>query len=199
MHIQQAIDDLAAGKIIILLDDDDRENEGDFIQAARHVSAQSVNFMVTHGKGLLCQALTAKRAQELDLGLQTPRNTALHGTAFTVSVDYVHGTGTGISASDRAKTIAALEAAATKPTDLARPGHVFPIVAQNGGVLVRRGHTEAAVDLVQLANSGSSAAICEILNEEGSAATKAQLEDFAKRHGLTLVHLSDLVSFLQKR
>ncbi len=198
MNIETVIQALANGEIIILLDEHDRENEGDFVQAAACVTPQSVNFMIRNGRGMVCQAITQAQAQALELPMQAAKNSALHETAFTVSVDYRHETTTGISVFDRAKTIAAVENPATPPQDLARPGHIFPIIAQEGGVLQRRGHTEASVDLVRLAKRGQSAVICEILNEEGASANMKELRMLAEKHELSMIHIRELVDYLER-
>ena len=161
--IDEAIEAIRAGEVIIIVDDEDRENEGDFVCAAESVTPEIVNFMVRHGRGMVCVPLTEERMDALQLGMMVDGNTALHGTNFTVTVDYVHGTSTGISASDRAATIRALAAEDTRPTDLARPGHIFPLKAVAGGVLRRAGHTEAAVDLARLAGLQPVGVVCEIL------------------------------------
>ena len=166
--IPEAIKALQAGKMIIVVDDEDRENEGDFIMAAERISPGAVNFMATHGRGMICLPSTRERLQKLNLPMMVEDNTAKHGTAFTVSVDAVHGTTTGISAHDRATTIKLFADPETRPEDLARPGHIHPLRAEDGGVLVRAGHTEAVVDLVRLAQLGSSGVLCEILSEDGA-------------------------------
>ncbi len=195
--VEQAIADIKQGKIVILFDNVDRENEGDFVQSAQMVNTQSVNFMITEGKGLLCCPLSSEIAQSLSLDMQVNNNTSLHHTAFTVSVDAVAGTTTGVSARDRAITINTLADARTVPQDLARPGHIFPIVAHKEGVQSRAGHTEASIELVRQAGHRPVAAICEILNKDGFAASMAQLEHIAKEHGLVLLHIEDLLSYIQ--
>ncbi len=197
MSIKRALQTLSDGNIIILLDEHDRENEGDFVQAAQFVTPQSVNFMISKGRGLVCQAITQAQATHLELSLQASKNSALHETAFTVSVDYKHGTTTGISVFDRAKTIEAIENPRTIPEDLARPGHVFPIIAQDGGVRTRQGHTEAAVDLVQLIKCGQSALICEILNEEGLSANEQELEALALQYDIPMIHIREVMNYLE--
>lgn len=195
--IENAKKQLADGKIIILCDDERRENEGDFVQASEYVTAESVNFMITYGKGLLCQTITVEKAKELKLGSQSIENTALHHTAFTVTVDAKKGTSTGISAQDRATTIKALVDERTIPEDLAIPGHILPIIACDGGVRVRAGHTEGSVDLVRLAGKHPNAIICEILNKEGKVANRDELVDISKKFDLPIVHIKDLVEYLQ--
>jgi 3,4-dihydroxy 2-butanone 4-phosphate synthase/GTP cyclohydrolase II len=194
-NIESAIEDIRQGKVVIVVDDEDRENEGDFLTAARNATPEVVNFMATHGRGLICASLTEQRCAELGLDLMVRDNTALHATPFTVSVDVKgRGTTTGISASDRAKTIAALIDPATKPEDLARPGHIFPLRAKEGGVLRRTGHTEAAVDLSRLAGLEPAGVIVEILNEDGSMARLPQLRIIAQRFGLKLITIEALVA-----
>src|SRR5215204_7112847 len=180
--IESAIEDIKTGKIVIVVDDEERENEGDFIIAARFVSPEVVNFMSKYGRGLICVPLLEERCQELGLELMVNNNTALHETAFTVSVDLLgHGCTTGISAHDRAKTVQALIDPGTKPEDLGRPGHIFPLRAKKGGVLRRAGHTEAAVDLARLAGFDPSGVLVEIMNDDGSMARLAELKEIAKR------------------
>ncbi|HEU4763529.1 MAG TPA: bifunctional 3,4-dihydroxy-2-butanone-4-phosphate synthase/GTP cyclohydrolase II [Gemmatimonadales bacterium] len=195
--IEQAIDDLRNGRIIIVADDKDRENEGDLVCAAELVTPDAVNFMATHGRGLICLALTGDRCDQLGLPQMTARNTEELGTAFTVSVDADRrfGVSTGISAADRAATIHVAINPATVPTDLRRPGHVFPLRARPGGVLQRVGHTEASVDLARLAGLYPAGVICEILNPDGSMARRPELEAFAREHGLTYVTIADLVAY----
>jgi len=192
--IEAAVADIRRGRIVIVVDDESRENEGDLVFAAEKVTAAKVNFLARHGRGLVCVSLTHKRAAELDLGVQSPTNTALHGTAFTVSVDAREGTTTGISAHDRAVTIRALVAPATRPEDLARPGHVFPIVAEDGGVLVRAGHTEASADLARLAGLRPAGVLCEVMAETGRMARLPALRTLARRHGLKIVTIKDLIA-----
>lgn len=194
--IESAIEDIRQGKVVIVVDDEDRENEGDFLTAARNATPEVVNFMATHGRGLICASLTEQRCAELGLDLMVRDNTGLHATPFTVSVDVKgRGTTTGISASDRAKTVAALIDPATKPDDLARPGHIFPLRARDGGVLRRTGHTEAAVDLSRLAGMEPAGVIVEILNEDGSMARLPELRVIAKRFGLKLITIEALVAY----
>ncbi|QBZ98831.1 3,4-dihydroxy-2-butanone-4-phosphate synthase [Flavobacterium sangjuense] len=194
--IEEAIEDIRQGKIIIVVDDEDRENEGDFLAAAEKVTPEMINFMATHGKGLICAPLTEKRCDELELHSMVKNNTDHMETAFTVSVDLKgHGVTTGISASDRAKTVLALIKEDTKPYDLARPGHIFPLIAKQGGVLRRTGHTEAAIDFARLAGFKSAGVICEIMNEDGSMARLPELVKVAKKFNLKLVSIENLVAY----
>src|SRR4051812_40030126 len=194
--IEEAIEDIRQGKIIIVVDDEDRENEGDFLAAAEKVTPQMINFMATHGKGLICAPLTEKRCDELELHSMVKNNTDHMETAFTVSVDLKgYGVTTGISASDRAKTILALVNEDTKPYDLARPGHIFPLTAKQGGVLRRTGHTEAAIDFARLAGFKPAGVIVEIMNEDGSMARLPELAEVARRFDLKLVSIEDLVAY----
>jgi 3,4-dihydroxy 2-butanone 4-phosphate synthase/GTP cyclohydrolase II len=194
--IESAIADIRAGKLVIVVDDEDRENEGDFITAARNATPEVVNFMATHGRGLICTPLPEQRCEELGLDLMVQDNTALHETPFTVSIDLRgHGTTTGISASDRSKTILSLIDPATRPTDLGRPGHIFPLKARNGGVLRRTGHTEATVDLARLAGMEPAGVLVEIMNADGTMARLPQLREVAKRFSLKLISIEDLVAY----
>lgn len=194
--IAEAIEDIRQGKIIIVVDDEDRENEGDFLAAAEKVTPEMINFMATHGKGLICAPLTEKRCDELELHSMVKNNTDHMETAFTVSVDLKgHGVTTGISAADRAKTILALVNENTKPYDLGRPGHIFPLTAKQGGVLRRTGHTEAAIDFARLAGFEPAGVIVEIMNEDGSMARLPQLVEVAKKFDLKLVSIEDLVAY----
>src|SRR5271165_1336441 len=195
-RVKGAIRELRSGRMIVVVDDEDRENEGDLIMAAEMITPEAINFMATHGRGLICLALTGTRLDELRLGPMAPGDTALGGTAFTVSIDAKgHGVSTGISARDRALTIRAAIDARSTPGDLARPGHVFPLRSRAGGVLERRGHTEAAVDFARLAGLHPSGAICEILNEDGSMARVPDLIRFCKLHGLKMITVADLVRY----
>ena len=197
--IEEAIEDLKAGKIIIVVDDEDRENEGDFLTAARNATPEAINFMATHGRGLICAPLTQKRCNELELELMVGKNTATFETNFTVSVDLNgHGCTTGISASDRSKTILALINPEIKAADLGRPGHIFPLIAKNGGVLRRAGHTEAAVDLAVLAGLEPAGVICEIMNEVGEMARLPELEIMAKDFDMKIISIQDLISYRLK-
>ncbi len=195
-NITEAIDDIRAGKVIIVVDDIDRENEGDFVAAAERISPEIINFMATHGRGLICAPITEQRCKELKLEMMVGKNTDPMETAFTISVD-LNGKGvtTGISASDRAKTIQALIDPETKPNDLNRPGHIFPLKAKEGGVLRRTGHTEAAIDFARLAGFRPAGVITEIMNEDGSMARLPQLLDVAKRFDLKVVSIEDLVAY----
>ena len=194
--IEEAIEDIRQGKIIIVVDDEDRENEGDFLAAAEKVTPEMINFMATHGKGLICAPLTEKRCDELELHSMVKNNTDHMETAFTVSVDLKgHGVTTGISASDRAKTILALVNEDTKPYNLARPGHIFPLTAKQGGVLRRTGHTEAAIDFARLAGFKAAGVIVEIMNEDGSMARLPELVKVAKKFDLKLVSIEHLVAY----
>jgi 3,4-dihydroxy 2-butanone 4-phosphate synthase / GTP cyclohydrolase II len=194
--IEEAIEDIRNGKIIIVVDDEDRENEGDFLAAAEKVTPEMINFMATHGRGLICAPLTEKRCSDLELRSMVSNNTDHLETAFTVSVDLKgNGVTTGISAADRAKTILALVNDATKPYDLARPGHIFPLTAKQGGVLRRTGHTEAAIDFARLAGFKPAGVIVEIMNEDGSMARLPQLFEVAKKFNLKLVSIEDLVAY----
>jgi 3,4-dihydroxy 2-butanone 4-phosphate synthase / GTP cyclohydrolase II len=194
--IEEAIADIKAGKVIIVVDDDDRENEGDFICAADKITPELVNFMVTHGRGLMCAPLTKKRCQELDLQPMVGNNTAEHQTAFTVSVDLLgYGCTTGISASDRSKTILALVNPDTKPDELGRPGHIFPLVAEAGGVLRRAGHTEASTDLARLAGLNEAGVLIEILNEDGTMARLPECRVLADKFDLKLISIKDLIAY----
>ncbi len=194
--IEDAINDIKAGKIIIVVDDEDRENEGDFLAAAELVTPEMINFMATHGRGLICAPLTEKRCKSLDLHMMVSNNTDHMETAFTVSVDLKgNGVTTGISANDRALTVKALINKETKPFNLARPGHIFPLVAKEGGVLRRTGHTEAAIDFARLAGLKPAGVIVEIMNEDGTMARLPQLLEVAKRFDLKIVSIEDLVAY----
>lgn len=194
--IHDAIDDIRNGKVIIVVDDENRENEGDFVAAADKVTPEMINFMATHGRGLICAPLTENRCNDLELNMMVANNTDPMETAFTVSVDLRgHGVTTGISASDRAKTIKALINPDTKPFELARPGHIFPLVAKEGGVLRRTGHTEAAIDFARLAGLKPAGVIVEIMNEDGSMARLPQLIEVAKKLDLKIVSIEDLVAY----
>ncbi len=195
-RIEDAIEAIRNGEIIIVVDDEDRENEGDFICAAEKTTPEMVNFMVKEGRGLMCTPLTSKRCEELELTMMVGKNTAQHETAFTVSVDLLgNGCTTGISASDRAKTIQALVNPNTKPEDLGRPGHIFPLRAAEGGVIRRSGHTEAAIDLAVLAGLQPAGVLIEILNEDGTMARLPQLFEIAKKFNLKLVSIKDLIEY----
>ena len=194
--IEEAITDIKNGKVVIVVDDENRENEGDFIGAAEAVTPEMINFMATHGRGLICAPLTESRCNELDLYMMVQNNTVLHHTQFTVSVDLIgNGCTTGISVSDRAKTIKSLVDSNTKPNDLGRPGHIFPLKAKNGGVLRRTGHTEAAVDLARLAGFKPAGILVEILNKNGTMARLPELINVAKKFDLKIISIDDLVSY----
>ena len=195
--VEEAIEEMRAGRMVIVADDEDRENEGDLICAAQRVTADHVNFMLKHARGMICVALTPERVDQLGLAPMSQVNTEEQRTAFTVSVDAAprFGVTTGISAADRAKTIQVLVDPATIPADLRRPGHVFPLRAREGGVLQRVGHTETAVDLARLADLYPAGVICEILDEDGTAARRPELDKFAKRHGLKSITVADLVAY----
>ncbi|WP_178984222.1 3,4-dihydroxy-2-butanone-4-phosphate synthase [Winogradskyella helgolandensis] len=194
--IEEAIEDIKQGKVIIVVDDENRENEGDFLAAAEKVTPEMINFMATHGRGLICAPLTENRCEDLDLNMMVRNNTDPMETAFTISVDLRgNGVSTGISASDRAKTVKALVNADTKPFELARPGHIFPLVAKEGGVLRRTGHTEAAIDFARLAGFEPAGVIVEIMNEDGTMARLPQLLKVAQKFDLKIVSIEDLVAY----
>ena len=192
---EEAIEEFKAGRPIILVDDEDRENEGDIALPAEFVTTELVNFMATEARGLICVPMANDRAEELNLPLMTENNTAPLGTAFTVSVEAATGVTTGISAGDRARTIRVLADPAAEGNDLTRPGHIFPLRAKDGGVLVRAGQTEASVDLCKLAGVGPVAAICEIMNEDGSMARMPDLEVFADKHNLKIASVADVIRY----
>jgi len=194
-RVGEAIDEIRRGRAIILVDDEDRENEGDFVVAADKITPEWVNFMAKHGRGLVCLTLTEERALELDLPLMVRDNASAHETAFTVSIEARRGVTTGISAADRATTIATAVDPRCGARDLARPGHVFPLVARRGGVLVRAGHTEGSVDLARLAGLSPAGVICEILKEDGSMARRLDLDQIAAQHGMKIVSIADLIAF----
>ncbi|WP_433742638.1 bifunctional 3,4-dihydroxy-2-butanone-4-phosphate synthase/GTP cyclohydrolase II [Falsibacillus pallidus] len=196
--VEEAIEDLKNGKVIIVVDDEDRENEGDFVALAEGITPEIVNFMVTEGRGLLCVPIEEERADQLNLFPMTEQNTDTHGTAFTVSIDHI-GTTTGISAFERAHTISKMMENEAIPADFKRPGHVFPLVAKKGGVLRRAGHTEAAVDLASLAGAKAGGAICEIMKENGEMARVPDLEVIARRHQLKMITIKDLIEYRRKR
>lgn len=194
--IEDAIEDIKNGKLVIVVDDEDRENEGDFVTSAKNVTPEIINFMSKHGRGLICMPISEKRCDQLQLELMVNNNTAMHGTPFTVSVDLLgHGCTTGISAHDRAKTVQAIIDPETKPDDLGRPGHIFPLRAKNGGVLRRTGHTEATIDLARLAGHGDAGVLVEIMNEDGTMARLPQLRKIADKHNLKLISIKDLIAF----
>ena len=197
--IPEVIEDIRNGKMIILVDNEDRENEGDITIAAEHCTPEIINFMAKYARGLICAPMTQKRALELGLDLMVQDNTDKYGTAFTVSVDAQNGTTTGISAYDRSATVHALIDDKTKPEDLRRPGHIFPLAAKKGGVLVRAGHTEGAVDLPRMAGLKPAGVICEILNDDGTMARRPDLDKFASAHGLKIATISDLIKYRQHK
>lgn len=197
-NIEAALKDLKDGKILIVVDDEDRENEGDFIMAADKVTPEAINFMSKYGRGIICLALTEEQAKKLELEYMVEQNTALHGTAFTVTIDARHGTTTGVSAYDRALTIKTAIDPETKPQDLARPGHIFPLIAKPGGVLRRAGHTEAVVDLARLAGLTPAGVLCEIMDEDGHMARLPQLEKIAKEFNLKIITIADLIEYRRR-
>jgi 3,4-dihydroxy 2-butanone 4-phosphate synthase/GTP cyclohydrolase II len=197
--IEEAIEDIKAGKVIIVVDDEDRENEGDFVAAARSVTPEMINFMATHGRGLICAPLVEDKCDELGLDLMVYNNNAAYETPFTVSVDLIgHGCTTGISASDRSKTVQALIDPNIRPEELGKPGHIFPLRAKKGGVLRRAGHTEAAIDLARLAGFEPAGVIVEIMNEDGSMARLPELFEIAKKHDLKIISIEDLIEYRLK-
>jgi len=197
--IEDALEDIRQGKMVIVVDSEDRENEGDLVMAAEKATPQAINFMASKARGLICVSITKERAEELDLPPMVVDNTAPYKTAFTISVDAVEGTTTGISAQDRAITVKKLADPSAKAKDFARPGHVFPIIARKGGVLERTGHTEASLDLARLAGLYPAGVMCEIMNEDGTMARLPQLEEFAKKYGLKIVKIEDLVRYRMAR
>ena len=196
--IKEAIEDIKKGKIVIVVDDEDRENEGDFVTAARNANPELINFMATHGRGLICLALTKNKVEELNLPLMSSVNKARMQTAFTVSIEAKKGITTGISAFDRAKTIKTANNKKSKKKDIVSPGHVFPLVSRSGGVLERAGHTEASVDISKLAKLNPSAVICEVMNQDGRMARLKDLRHFSKKHKLKIASIEDLISFRLK-
>ncbi|OUR92961.1 bifunctional 3,4-dihydroxy-2-butanone 4-phosphate synthase/GTP cyclohydrolase II [Halobacteriovorax marinus] len=196
--IESAIEDIKRGKIVIVIDDENRENEGDFIMAADRVTPEAINFMATHGRGLICTPITKKKAEELELDLMVKANGCINNTAFTVSIDLDNG-GTGISCADRAYTTMALTSEKTKASDFVRPGHIFPLIAKDGGVLERDGHTEAAVDLARLAGCDPSGVICEIMSEDGTMARTDELKELAIKLDLKFITIKDLIEYRKKK
>lgn len=192
---QEIIDDIKAGKMVILMDDEDRENEGDLVIASSHITPEAINFMITHARGLVCLTITEERAAQLDLSLMSDKNGAKFSTNFTISIEAAEGVTTGISAADRALTVQRAVAPLARPSDIVSPGHIFPIVAKKGGVLHRAGHTEAGCDLARLAGLEPSAVICEIIKENGEMARRDDLEIFAKEHGLKIGTIADLIHY----
>jgi 3,4-dihydroxy 2-butanone 4-phosphate synthase/GTP cyclohydrolase II len=195
ISVEQAVEEIKAGRMIIIVDDEDRENEGDLMVAAEKITPEIVNFMTKNGRGLICLPLTGERLDELQLPLMVPENTARYQTAFTVSIDAKLGVSTGISAYDRARTVLAAIDPKTRPEDLARPGHIFPLQAREGGVLARAGQTEAAVDLTRLAGLFPAGVICEIMNEDGSMARMPELERFSREHAVPILTIADLIRY----
>jgi 3,4-dihydroxy 2-butanone 4-phosphate synthase / GTP cyclohydrolase II len=193
--IPELVADMAAGRMVILVDEEDRENEGDLILAAEHVTPEAINFMARHARGLICLTLTRERCERLHLPPMASRNGTKHGTAFTVSIEAATGVTTGISAADRARTVAAAVARDAKPSDLVQPGHIFPLQAQDGGVLMRAGHTEAGCDLARMAGLEPAAVICEVMKDDGTMARLPDLEVFAQEHGLKIGTIADLINY----
>src|ERR1700727_1965279 len=193
--VEEAVEEIRAGRMIVVVYDEDRENEGDLTMAAEKISPEAINFMAKFGRGLICLALTEQRCDELHLPLMSPINTSVHGTAFCEAIDARIGVTTGISASDRAITILTAIDPKTKPQDLARPGHMFPLRARNGGVLVRAGQTEASVDLARIAGLDPSGVICEIMNEDGTMARVPQLLEFCKQHNIKMLTVAELIRY----
>ncbi|MBY5818724.1 3,4-dihydroxy-2-butanone-4-phosphate synthase [Rhizobium leguminosarum] len=198
-RIEDAISAIARGEMVVVVDDQDRENEGDIVVAADAATPETIAFMMTHARGLICVAMEGERLDALDIPLMVPNNTESHKTAFTVSVDYLKGTTTGISAADRAATVRALVDDRAEPADFARPGHIFPLRANPRGVLGRPGHTEAAVDLARLAGRIPAGVICEVANDDGTMSRLPELTLFAERHNLPLVTIEDLVAYLDRQ
>jgi 3,4-dihydroxy 2-butanone 4-phosphate synthase / GTP cyclohydrolase II len=196
--IEEAISSLKNGEIIIVVDDENRENEGDFVVLGEHATPQNINFMAVHGRGLICTPVSENIAKSLMLTPMVERNTDIHETAFTISIDH-KSTSTGISAFERSATILALLNQTTKPEDFQRPGHVFPLIAKQGGVLNRQGHTEASIDLARLCDSEEVAVICEILNDDGTMARLPELEQIAVRHNMKLICIEHLVEYIQTK
>jgi 3,4-dihydroxy 2-butanone 4-phosphate synthase/GTP cyclohydrolase II len=199
ISIEQAIDDIRDGKMVIIVDDEDRENEGDLVMAAEKVTPEAVNFMVSYGRGLVCVPMETQRLRELELPMMVIENTARLSTAFTVSVDALEGTSTGISAQDRATTVKALVDPNTRPQDLGKPGHVFPLRYAEGGVLVRTGHTEAAVDLPRMAGLYPAGMLCEVMAEDGTMARMSQLEELSAKHGIGIATIGDIIAYRRHR
>lgn len=197
--IEEAVEDIRNGKMIIVIDDTDRENEGDIIAAAELITPEQINFITREARGLLCVAINESKAKELELDLMVNDNTSTHQTPFTVSIDYVHGTTTGVSTYDRTATIKAIVCENSKPSDFARPGHIFPLISKKGGVLKRAGHTEATTDLMTLAGLKPGGILCEILHEDGTMARLPQLIDFAAKHNLKIISIADLIEFRRRK
>ncbi|RLA04657.1 MAG: 3,4-dihydroxy-2-butanone-4-phosphate synthase, partial [Gammaproteobacteria bacterium] len=192
---KELIKEIKEGRMVVLLDDEDRENEGDLVMAASHVTAEGINFMAKHGRGLICLTLTRNRCEQLNLPLMVDNNLAQYGTNFTVSIEAAEGVTTGISAADRAATVLAAVSDNALPSDIVQPGHIFPLMAAEGGVLNRAGHTEAGCDLARLAGKSPAAVIVEILSEDGSMARRPELEKFAEKHGLKIGSIADLIEY----
>ncbi|WOS64895.1 3,4-dihydroxy-2-butanone-4-phosphate synthase [Sinorhizobium fredii] len=197
--IEDAIAAVARGEMVVVVDDEDRENEGDVVVATQAVTPEAIAFMMKHARGLICVAMEGERLDALDIPLMVPDNTEFQKTAFTVSVDYFHGTTTGISAADRAATVLALIDEKSRPADFARPGHIFPLRANPRGVLARPGHTEAAVELARLAGLAPSGVICEVANDDGTMARLPELERFAQHHALRLITIKDLIAYVRRQ
>lgn len=197
--VEEAVSDIKNGKIIIVVDEEDRENEGDFVCAAEFATPEVVNFMAKHGRGMICVPMTQKRMTELELNMMVDANTAIHGTQFTVTVDAIHGTTTGISASDRSITIKKLADPNSKPSDFAKPGHIFPLKAMEEGVLRRAGHTEASIDLCNLAGLNQAGVLCEILNDDGTMARVPDLEEIAEKFDLKILAISELIKYRSQK
>lgn len=197
--VEEALAEIRAGRIVLVVDDEDRENEGDMILAAEAATPEHINFLTKEARGLICVATVGSRLDDLKLELMSPKNSSLHGTPFTVSVDYRHGTTTGISAQDRAATVVAFTEDKTRPEDLARPGHVFPLRAVEGGVLRRAGHTEAAVDLARLAGMKPVGVVCEVMDEDGSMARTGRLREIAKQFNMKMISVKDLIAYRRER
>ncbi|MBR4128740.1 MAG: 3,4-dihydroxy-2-butanone-4-phosphate synthase, partial [Bacteroidaceae bacterium] len=197
--IEEALEDYKQGKFLVVVDDEDRENEGDLIMAAELCTPEAVNYMLRHGRGVLCAPISLERCKQLDLEFQVQRNTSMLGTPFTVTVDKLEGCTTGVSCHDRCETIKALANPNSKPEDFGRPGHINPLYAQDRGVLARAGHTEAAVDLSRLCGLQPAACLIEILNEDGTMARMPQLQEFAKREGLKIITIKDLIAYRLKQ
>jgi 3,4-dihydroxy 2-butanone 4-phosphate synthase/GTP cyclohydrolase II len=193
--IEEIIEDIRAGRMVILMDDEDRENEGDLVMAASHVRPEDINFMASHGRGLICMTLTRERCEQLALPLMVQTNESMHSTNFTVSIEAAEGVTTGISAQDRTQTILAAAAKDARPADIVQPGHIFPLMAKPGGVLTRAGHTEAGCDLARLAGLEPVAVIVEILKEDGSMARRPDLEIYAREHNLKIGTVEDLIRY----
>ena len=194
-RVEELVADIRAGKMVILMDDEDRENEGDLVIAATHVRPEDINFMITHARGLVCLTLSRERCKQLNLPLMVDQNGAQHATNFTLSIEAAEGISTGISAAERAHTIRTAVAAHAKPSDIVQPGHIFPLMAQPGGVLHRAGHTEAGCDLTRLAGLEPASVICEIINDDGTMARRPDLEVFAEKHGLKIGTIADLIHY----